>query len=352
MRFGEALKLSLISLNRNGLPGIKNIILAYINLSLEPLKVSSKPMLIQIEPTLYCNLKCKMCINPVDKRDRRHMQFNEFKKIIDSLPLTRKISLVGAGEPLLNPRLFDMVSYAKSKGILIGFATNGILLDEAVSMKIIDSRIDWLNISIDTSDKKLYEEIRQGADFNLILKNVKRFMEIKGKARLPKVSIWFVIMRENLAELIGVIRLAKELRINKVSAQLQHFWASEQIKSDMSRINNNNFYRDIVIALRNARRVARQLRIEFDYVNLPDNTAKRNCKWPWKACYITADGFVTPCCLHGANPQVINFGNFFKNDLDAIWNNSAYQSFRKALKSISPPDICLGCTAYFERLKV
>lgn len=350
MKAADVAEVLLGSLKRTGLPGLRNLFLAFLNLKLEPLKMSSYPAIVQVEPTVYCNLECVMCANPLSVRQRKHMTFAEFKNIINSMPFLRKISLVGTGEPLLNPDLFKMVSYSKSKGILIGFATNAVLLDERNSKNILDSCVDWLNISIDSADKNSFETIRKGARFDTVTKNTKRFMEMRGKSGLPDVSIWFVIMKENISDLPGVIKLSRSLGISKVSAQLEHNWSNDKIKGDMEERYSGDFYNRIKEFLREAKDVADKEGVSFYYVNVPDPHSARACQWPWKSCYVTVEGFVTPCCIHGSNPDVINFGNIFEKSFSQIWNSPKYQEFRKRLKSNVPPEICIGCTSYYKKI--
>lgn len=349
MKFSETLHILRRSLKRGSL---KNLFLSYLNLKLEPEAMSSIPLIVQIEPTVHCNLKCRMCANPISERAKRHMKLGEFKDIVDQMPGLQKISLVGAGEPLMNPDLFDMINYAKSKGILIGFATNGTLLTEDVSKKIIASGADWVNISLDSSDKAEYEGIREGASFDAVTENVKRMVRIKDGAPYPELSLWFVLMKDNACSLPGVIKLAKELGIDKVSAQLEHSWNEDMLKDKISKRNAGGFIKELNAVLKNAKDTAKEAGVKFDYVNVPSSGGKRACKWPWKSCYITVEGFVTPCCLHGSNPDKINFGNVFKENFASVWNSGSYKRFRASLKSGIPPGICVGCTAYFDKMKI
>src|SRR3989338_7602066 len=108
--------------------GILNLIRTANNVFNEPLYVSSLPLYIQIEPAVVCNLRCKMCVAPYWKRSRDYLTFDNFEFILRQFPYLRKVSLVGVGEPLLNPELFEIIRWARKKNILIGFATNGTIL--------------------------------------------------------------------------------------------------------------------------------------------------------------------------------------------------------------------------------
>lgn len=348
MQISDMVTITYYSFKKNGISGIKNLALSCLDFYRESLKVFSALFIVQIEPTLYCNLRCQMCMNPFSKREKKHMSFGQFKKIIDDIPFVGKISLVGVGEPLLNPELFKMISYAKSKDILVGFTTNGMLLEEDICRKIMTALPHWINISVDSANKNKFEAIRKGADFSLFLENIKQLLKIKGKNRLPEISFWFVLMKDNLAELGSVIELAKNLGIKKVFSQLQHSWG------DNKQLNNGHEMdlAQVKSVLKEATKLARQEKVHFEYVNVPDILGKRQCKWPWKACYITAEGFITACCLHGSDPGLLNFGNIFKEDFESIWNSRLYQDFRQQLKSNSPPSICKGCPGYFSKLRI
>lgn len=337
---------------KQGLLGAVNLLKNGISFFTEPPEVNASPLIIQIEPTINCNLKCKMCASPLLKRQERCLKLEQFKQIVVQFPYLQKISLVGAGEPLLNPEIFDMISYAKSQGIDIGFATNATLLNRGVVDKIISSKVDWVNLSLDGATKEVYESIRVGANFDSVLSNIRNLMiALKGKDR-PEISIWFVLMRSNLAELSQVVSLAKNLGINNISVQTVHYWGSAKWKTEMAKENVRNELDEVKNVLKKASVLARSSRINFNYVNIPGKKGRRNCKWPWRSCYITCDGYVTPCCLHGTNPELINFGNILKNPFSQIWNNQFYGEFRAKLKSRNPPAICVDCTSYYDKIRL
>ena len=347
MKLKKALKLGISTVKKKRLKGLKELSVAYLNLLREPQIMPNQPIFVQIEPTLHCNLRCSMCMNPTTSRERRHMSLYEFKRILQEIPPLSKISLVGAGEPLLNPEIFEMIKCAKSRRILVGFATNGMLLNDENCRMIADSMPDWINISVDSAHKEKYESIRDGADFEVLTENIKRLLNLNHNRGSFEISIWFVLMNDNFRELPSVIQYSKRIGVKKVCCQMQHSWGmpnSKEFTPDEAR--------DIHAVLRGAAQLAKKEGVLFDYVNIPDSHTKRACKWPWKACYVTAEGFITPCCLQGSNPEIINFGNILNTAFDDIWNNQSYQDFRKRLKSSTPPGICRDCTAYFKKIKI
>ena len=101
------------------------------------------PYIIQIEPTNKCNLNCIMCIRkevvkkltgiPID------MSFENFKTILDKIPSAMLIQIQGQGEPFLNPDIFRMIKYAKTKGTCVYTTSNATLLNKVICKKIIKS---------------------------------------------------------------------------------------------------------------------------------------------------------------------------------------------------------------------
>lgn len=82
-----------------------------------------------INITNRCNTECPFCCMYSGKTGRRDMDFETYKKIVDSCDKEFELQLEG-GEPLLHPDLYLFLEYARSTGrcrkILI--LTNGLLL--------------------------------------------------------------------------------------------------------------------------------------------------------------------------------------------------------------------------------
>lgn len=340
------------ALKNDGILGMRNVLCAYVNSKKEPLTMNSMPLIVQIEPTTLCNITCQMCVNPQIKRQRRHMLFKEFKEIVDGLSLVRKISLTGAGEPLLNPGIFAMLDYAKSKNILIGLSTNGMLLNAENIRKITDINIDWINISLDAATAKTYESIRRGANFEILISNIKPLTEAM-KRRRGIISLWFVVMKNNFQELPQVVSIAEKIAVKKITVALGHDFGLESLRNDVFDDNYSVVTEKLIpiqSVLKTAKNLANHKKIVLNCVNVPNQAGRRTCKWPWTSCYITVEGFVVPCCMRGADPEVSNFGNIFKDTFIDIWNNSCYQDFRRELRSDVIPQYCKGCPSYYQSL--
>jgi radical SAM protein with 4Fe4S-binding SPASM domain len=177
-------------------------------------------------------------------------------------------------------------------------------------------------------------------------------MRIKKGIKKPDVSIWFLALRSNLGELLDILSLTGKLGVKNFYLQTSHSWGNPLWKEKVAEEQVNNNFVQIKQVFSRAANLAKKRQIRFEYVNVPDKSKSRVCQWPWRSCYITVDGYITPCCLQGADPKIVNFGNVFKEDFEDIWNNVKYQNFRKKLKSNIIPSICLDCPSYYSKVKI
>jgi MoaA/NifB/PqqE/SkfB family radical SAM enzyme len=85
-----------------------------------------------IEITQNCNLRCPACPRQHNKITGESMSVEKFKHILNKLPMLRLIHIIGQGEPLLHPKIKEIVKYTKSLGIDISFTTNGAFLKKEI----------------------------------------------------------------------------------------------------------------------------------------------------------------------------------------------------------------------------
>jgi len=96
-----------------------------------------------------CNYNCQFCFRFLG---RPELNYHNAVNIIDKLSKSgvRKISWAG-GEPLLWPRMLDLIEYTHSLGITTMLITNGSLLNSKILKRLVKS-LDWLNFPLDGPD--------------------------------------------------------------------------------------------------------------------------------------------------------------------------------------------------------
>ena len=149
-------------------------------------KSSLKPLCIDIETASVCDLACPHCYRQFIATPDKIMSKDLAFKIIDQASELKVPSMKfnWRGEPLLNPSLFEIIDYAKKKGVLETIInTNATKLNKNMAKKIINSGLDLMIYSFDGGTKNSYEKMRPGRfqknDFNSIYENIKKFSELK-----------------------------------------------------------------------------------------------------------------------------------------------------------------------------
>ena len=180
------------------------------------------PKNLYLESTNRCNLKCSGCILYLGGREpKRDLSLDEAVKITDQLPELEKVFLHGIGEPLLNRELPDIIRHLKGRDVYVLFNSNGTLLSGRIQRDLIRTGLNELRISLDAASDGGYRSIRRSDKFEQILGNLRSFVLLQKRQQvaLPKLSLWFLGTRDNIAELPDFVKLAAEIEIGEVYLQ-------------------------------------------------------------------------------------------------------------------------------------
>lgn len=143
-----------------------------------------RPLTMEFEISNICNLECVMCNGDSSslirsRREKRPPLKTPYDdKFVQQLrPYWRKLrkaSFLG-GEPFLNPLYYkmweDILDCQSVPNISI--ASNGTIFDDDV-IRVFHKLKPFVVLSLDSLEKKTFEKIRKNADFDLVMKNVKK----------------------------------------------------------------------------------------------------------------------------------------------------------------------------------
>ncbi|MCF6154439.1 MAG: radical SAM protein [Candidatus Brocadia sp.] len=259
--------------------------------------VSNFPLHLDIEITTLCNLLCPMCPRTLMVAQNNFlnpgiMMPEDFQYIIDQGAThgLYSIKLNYLGEPLVHPNIVEFVKYAKDKGIEdVMFNTNGSLLTEEISEKLLEAGLDKLFLSFDSPYKKQYEQIRFGAKYEDVLRNIKNFYKLKMK-RFPHVQVR-----------ISMVMMSDDPELRKDFVKL---------------------FQDTADA------------IGFDEYRNPDNRSIKSivhgfvCAQLYQRMFLRLNGNVGVCCADNWGKYIV--GCWKTKSLHDIWHNERYTTIRKA----------------------
>ena len=155
-----------------------------------------KPVVVEIDPTTYCNLNCKECVNK-DLLNQSAFSVQALESIIKNLRKAnvRNIIFIGGGEPLVYPEIEYILRLCKSEGIAVGLVTNGLLL--AKYAEVISETVSWVRVSLDAGSRETYMEIKGMDVFEEVLQGIKKVCSQPTKI---KVGCSFLVIESKDAE--------------------------------------------------------------------------------------------------------------------------------------------------------
>jgi MoaA/NifB/PqqE/SkfB family radical SAM enzyme len=307
-----------------------------------------EPIAVQIETTINCNLKCVHCERTYWPIQRfTDMTFDDFKKMVDGMKHAKSVSLTGIGEPLLNRDLLRMVKYAKERGMRVEFTTNATMINERTGPAIIESGVDLVAFSMESSVPETFEKIRVGAKFERIVSNISEFMLLKRKmkSQTPIVELRTVAMLSTVDEVPGLVRLAKQMGIKfvKVNPLVYEFKFGLETPEISKVLEMHEF----------SLRLGHELGVDVEWPLVEYGKFKPGaCVIPYHTPYVFKEGLVAPCCLatqRNNRDEILKrytFGNAITTPLGGIVNNRRFVKFRMDLQSSrfqDVPDLCKDC---------
>ena len=211
---------------------------------------------------------------------------------------------------------------AHEKKIMTVISTNASLLNEEASRRIIQSELDFLVVAIDGISKETYDKYRVGGNFEVVIDNLKRFIQIRNSlnSRKPYVEWQFVVFGHNEHEIKQAKRIAKEIGVDNITFRPA---GVEMNEKTVDFVPDSSKYKAITSPL----------------------SKRSDCRYLWTTATVYYNGDVAACCNDYYADS--GFGNIVDTKFDKIWNCEKFQEARKIIKygthGIKPSNICYYC---------
>jgi MoaA/NifB/PqqE/SkfB family radical SAM enzyme len=291
---------------------------------LDRASVKSSLRIMDIEPTNYCNHKCKFCLTGLSQnaRPKGKMDLDTFKNTLrDVLPGTVLV-FAGFGEPFLNENLELFIQHAASRGLAedIEILSNFGAISEKRIRNLLDYPFKRLVISLDSMSRETFIEYRGCDDFDRVFNNIKILSdEVKKRKHVrQELMVQMVINQKNLNESQLFIDTIRNLKLIPRLKQLN---------------THNSFAED--------RKISEFEVPQFSRYNRPGYS--RRCEWVWGGMAVLWNGDVSICCQDSGGKEV--YGNVNSHSTMELLNSEPGRcEFRK--KYFADPgqiDICRRC---------
>ncbi|WP_334072787.1 MULTISPECIES: radical SAM/SPASM domain-containing protein [Paenibacillus] len=276
-----------------------------------------------IETTSVCNLACSFC--PPTQRQAQFIKLEDFRKILDDIrPHTDYIYFHVKGEPLLHPKIDQLLDISHEKGFKVNITTNGTLLHKAAHKLLGKPALRQINFSLHSFDGHEGSTDREGYITSVLS---------------------FVREATAISDLIVSFRLWNLTQDNETNLQRSRNRATLEM---IEREFGLDFHIEEKVTpgsgIRLAERVYLNQDHEFDWPSLsaPEDDGRGFCHALRNQAGILVDGTVIPCCLDGEG--VINLGNVhntpFSEIIEGERANRLYDGFSQR---IAVEELCRKC---------
>jgi len=329
------------------------------------------PFYVTIDLTRRCNLKCLGCryhsslVNIPAPGDQAVLDipFHLVGKLCDELAAmrTKSITLMGDGEPMLYPRLNDLISKCKTLGFHVTLITNGTLLDEASIHSLITSQLDLLKVSLWATSIEEYEKNYPGTSpeyFKKVVNGLKLLSMFKGekKSKLPSVTLHQPINQHNFKKIIAMVDLAHQTGCHTISLSPLLSHRGELARYALSPEEEKSLSLSLLRIKKRLNSLGMKDNIDETLLRYRIGEAVWNkfpCYIGWLHAHIKTDGTVLPC-----SPWNKPLGHLEEGRFEKIWNGSGYSAFRRkthtrdGLASITKECDCGFCCLVRDNIRV
>jgi len=179
-----------------------------------------------LEVTQQCDSRCVSCniwrmpetslANNRSEIQQPELSFEEHIQVLSELEgLSCKAVQLHGGEPLLNPRLADLVAHCSSVGMFTGIATNGLSMTRDKAKALVESGLGSIKFSLD-GPKEMHNRLRGRKDaYEKQIRAIELVQELDVDQKVYK-SIRSNVSSLNLERIDEVMDIARDLSIRDV----------------------------------------------------------------------------------------------------------------------------------------
>lgn len=170
------------------------------------------PITVELDMTNVCNHRCPECVVGYFRvNDRNSLPKDLAQRIILQLADSgvKGLAFTGGGEPLCHPDTLQMVQLAKSRGMDVGFITNGTLLN-ADSVQILLKNCTWIRVSLDAGSAEVFKLTHGVNGFGDVVLNIG--LLAKAKTTLNSsctVGVGFLTSDSSVKDMVKATKLVK-----------------------------------------------------------------------------------------------------------------------------------------------
>lgn len=284
---------------------------------LKRLPGKSPPHYLNLEPTNRCNLSCIWCVAS-SARPQGFLELALARRVLDQAASAgvREIRFFLAGEPLLHPKIHELVSMAKIRKLRTVIHSNAMLLTREKSEALISAGLDEISFSVNGLTHEEISQNQPGAELDVMVSHIRDFLtQTRDTSSLHPLVILQIIqhpteLRKPL-DWDRIRALFGEPGPDRILRLAPHSWAG-QLSGDAAAARGTRYH---------------------------------PCQPLWQGMSVAWDGRVFLCC-GDLNGRVV-IGDLRQERLMDVWNGQRLNGIRQHVvkNDRSALALCSGCDA-------
>ncbi|MFA5127352.1 MAG: radical SAM protein [Patescibacteria group bacterium] len=273
-----------------------------------------------------CNLKCPFCYankNFAEIDSIKEISFEKAKEIILQAKKSgaKTITLVG-GEPLIYPKIKELISFINSNDLITVIFTNGTLINENLAKFLFENSVTLIVKFNSLDDPEVQNKMVGNINIFNKIQNTISILVNQGfnQTKPTRLAVESVISKTNISQIPKIFTFARE---NNIYPSIELITPAGRGKE----------YSEI-ISKDKARKIFYQLldidenKFGYTWIPRPPQVAA-TCTYYYTSLYINFDGKVQPC------PTVsIKLGNINNESIFDILNKSETKKIRNIRENI------------------
>ena len=312
------------------------------------------PEVLWLDLTNRCALRCISCWNrspllgdeaPPRRWHEQELPFDVVIRLIDELTdlKTVKLWISGGGDPLLYGKVFDVIRYARERGLRTLLTSSFCTAGDDTVREILDCGLDELVVSLWAATPDTYTAVHPGSPpslFGRITGLVRKLTASRPGPDKPFLAIDNIMLNLNYREFEAMVDLAIELGARDV-----WFNTMDVASKGMRKLLlEQGQIEELLLSMGRARqrhlgRLPEWQKAMVDFTDFEEKVTNSqasrgfyhtdiiddiDCYAGWYMARVLANGDVCPCCKADSFP----LGNILERPFYEIWQAPKYQEFR------------------------
>jgi pyruvate-formate lyase-activating enzyme len=266
---------------------------------------ASFPSQLIVDASEVCNLECIHCPHPEFKKSEhynaRFLDPELCARAVDEVRehgagITQYIRFTSEGEPLIHPKILEMLSYAVERSnTTVTLTTNGTLLTDKRIAALLETGVELVDISIDANTPETYAVVRVKGVLDVTRQNVLNLLAAARGTR-TKVIVSYVEQPQNKHE----------------TADFEAYWRDAGAQHVV--------VRHLHSSAGAVGHIAEQMR--------GADAARRPCLYPWERITLNPRGDLLFCPQDWTRGSLVT--NFAETTIRDVWQGEFYRQLRAA----------------------